>query len=696
VVNSKKFELKEQGIEVEIGKYASQADGAVWLKKGGTVILTTAVTSPARDFPGFLPLSVDYREYFSAVGKIPGGYLKREGRYSDREVLTSRLVDRAIRPLFPENFFEQVQILATVYSTDKINSPYALSLVAASLALTISKIPFLGPVGAIEICRIDGEWKISPNWDEAKKADAKVLVAGTMEGVCMLEGAMDNIPDDELLDAIFKAHEAVKLQIKWQEEVRDAVGQKKENVEDTFDWSMWEDRATKFLSEDKIRTAYKSCKQERGNAISELMENFTTEFNSDIEGQKDESVIHKKVIYAFDKIFKSKVNDLNFEDKKRIDGRAFDEIRDLSIEVGLLPFVHGSALFKRGQTQALVTTTLGSGQDEQRIEDLMDGDTKRSFLLHYNFPPFSVGEVKPMRGAGRREIGHGHLAASALRSQLPTTEDFPYTIRLISDILESNGSSSMATVCGSTMALMDAGVPIKNMVSGVAMGLLKNSKGEYQAITDLTGFEDAFGWMDFKIAGTDNGTTAIQLDIKNKGGLPRDIFAQALAQASVGKAHLLKAMKDVLSKPKPELSTLVPKIVSFNIDTDKIGAVIGGGGKIIREIIDTTGTTIDIEDDGFVKIFGTPESKLDDAVMWVKVLAGQLKPGMVFDGEIKRLAEFGMFVGLVPGVDGLLHISNIPRDKQQDMEKDYKVGDIIKVEVAAYEPETGRIKLKFN
>lgn len=692
---SKKFELKEQGLEVEIGKYAAQADGAVYLKKGGTIVLTTAVSSPAKEFPGFFPLSVEYREYFSAVGKIPGGYLKREGKYSDKEVLTARLIDRALRPLFPDKFFDQVQVLATVYSADKKNPPYANALVAASLALTISKIPFLGPVGAVEICRVDGKWKVSPEWEESQKADSKILVAGTMEGICMLEGSMDNISEKDLLDAIFDAHEYIKQQIKWQEEIRDAVGKKKEEPVDSFDWSLWEDRANKFFADEKIRSVYKADKKERSDSLAALTDQFIEEYRADIINKDDESTLLKKVTYAFDQAFKTKVNDLNFEEGKRVDGRGFEDVRDLSIEVDLLPFVHGSALFKRGQTQALVTTTLGSGQDEQRVEDLMAGDTERSFILHYNFPPFSVGEVKPMRGPGRREVGHGHLAASALKSQLPTKEEFPYTIRVISDILESNGSSSMATVCGATMALMDAGVPIKNMVTGVAMGLLKGPKGQFQAITDLTGFEDAFGWMDFKVVGTDKGITAIQLDIKNKGGLPKDVFAQALEQANRGRAFIADAMKKVMSKPKSELSDLVPKIVSFNIDTDKIGAVIGGGGKIIREIIDTTGTTIDIEDSGLVKIFGGPDANLDKAIRWVKTLAGQIEKGMQFDGEIKRVADFGLFIELVPGLDGLLHISNIPKDKQTNLEKFYKPGEKVKVEVAAYEPETGRIKLKF-
>ena len=695
MVKSKTFELKDLGLKATIGKFAKQADGSVWLENSGTVVLTTAVMAPSRDFPGFLPLSVDYRESFSAVGKIPGGYLKREGRYSDREVLTARLVDRALRPLFPAKFFDQIQILTTVYSIDKDNkhSPYALSLVAASLALTISDIPFLEPVGGVEICRIGGKWQVSPSWTESEKADAKIFVAGTLEGVCMLEGSMDNIPEEELLNAIFEAQEIVKIQIKWQLDIKKEIGKEKAKIEDSFDWDLWTNRAENFFTTEILRSVCKEDKTERSEALISITNKFFEQYKQEIESHLDKDIAFKKIGYLFDDTFKSKVNDLIFVDKLRVDGRRFDEVRNLFMEVGLLPFIHGSALFQRGGTQALVSATLGSGQDVQRVESFMDGDIEKSFILHYNFPPFSVGEVKPMRGAGRREIGHGHLAQSAVESQLPNKEDFPYTIRLISDILESNGSSSMASVCGATLALLDAGVPMKNMISGVAMGLLKNSKNEFQAITDISGFEDAFGWMDFKVAGSDKGVTAIQLDIKNKGGLPRDVFAQALTQAKQGRITILDAMNNVISKPK-ELSKFVPKIVSFNINKDKIGAVIGGGGKIIREIIEKTGTTIDIEDDGFVKIFGTADSKLDEAVRWVKVLAGQLNEGMIFNGIVRRLTEFGIFVELVPGMDGLLHISNIPKDKQKDLEKDYKSGDILKVEVAAYDATTGRIKLK--
>ena len=696
MLNSKKFELKNLGLEAEIGKYAAQADGAVWLKKGGTVVLTTAVTSPPRDFPGFLPLSVEYRENFSAAGKIPGGYLKREGRYTDKEVLTARLVDRAIRPLFPEQFFNQIQVLTTVYSVDKINNPSSLSLIAASLALTISKIPFFGPVGAVEICKIDGKWEVEPSWAARTKSDAKVLVAGTQEGVCMLEGSMDCIKEEDLLEAIFKAHEIIKEQIEWQKSIQSEVGVKKEAIDSDFDWDLWVKRSSEFFTEENLRTVYKSDKNERSEAFKVMTDKFLDQYASDLEVQeKTDPYIKRRIEYVFDLEFKSNVTDLVFKDKKRIDGRSFEEIRPISIEVGILPFVHGSAMFKRGGTQALVSTTLGSGQDEQRVEDLME-DVERSFMLHYNFPPFSVGEVKPMRGPARREVGHGYLAESALKYQMPDKDKFPYTIRLISDILESNGSSSMATVCGSTMALMDAGVPIKSMVAGAAMGLLKSSDGKFQAITDISGFEDAFGWMDFKVAGTDQGVTAIQLDIKEKGGLPRSVFEQALNQAKEGRLFILGKMKEVMSSPKKELSNLVPKIVSFKINEDKIGAVIGGGGKIIKEIIEKTGTTIDIEDDGFVRIYATPEADLDKAVNWVKTLAGQIEKGQEFHSELKRTAEFGLFMELVPGLDGLLHISNISKDKQKNLGDYYKIGDKFDVIVQDYDPSTGRIKLKFK
>lgn len=688
--NVKKFYLKEFGYEVEIGKYADQADGAAWLKQGGTVVLATVVSSPTRDFPGFLPLTVDYREQFSAAGKIPGGYYKREGKFTDKEVLTSRLIDRAIRPLFPARFFNQVQVLSTVYSVDKKHTPNAMSLLASSIALVISRIPFLAPVGVIEVARVDGKWIFNPEYDQAVASDVKLIVAGTEEGIVMLEGSSKNLSEKELIDVIFAAHEKIKIQIDWQKEIIKEVGVPKEEPKDEFDWNLWEEKSANFFTADRLKTVFKSVKHERAEALEKLKNEFLELYKLEIE---TDSLPLIKITYAFDTIFKSKITDQILAEGKRIDGRAYDKVRNISTEVGILPFTHGSAVFQRGGTQALATVTLGSGQDVQRVEELMDGEDK-TFMLHYNFPPFSVGEVKPMRGPGRREIGHGYLAMSAIKQQLPSQEKFPYTLRIVTDILSSDGSTSMATVCGSTMALLNAGVPIKNMVSGVAMGLLKSASGKFQAITDITGFEDEFGWMDFKVTGTDEGITAIQMDIKNKGGFPREVFEDALRQAKNGREFILGEMRKVMSSPSSELSALVPKIISFKVDTDKIGAIIGGGGKTIREIIDKTKTTIDIEDDGTVKIFGGPDSQLDYAINWVKTLAGKIDIGAIYKGKVKRTAEFGLFVELVPGQDGLVHISSLPKHEHRNFEDIYKPGTDVVVEVIDYDPATGRIRLK--
>ncbi|MDP3889108.1 MAG: polyribonucleotide nucleotidyltransferase, partial [bacterium] len=459
---------------------------------------------------------------------------------------------------------------------------------------------------------------------------------------------------------------------------------------DWYDWRVWEDRADQFLGEDLIKNAYIVDKKERSDYIDKLRQTFLAKYP---EQMLEPGVNAKVVEYIFNATMKLKVTESVFKFNKRIDGRTFDQIRSISVEVGLLPFTHGSALFTRGQTQALVTVTLGGGQDEQRTESIMDSDQDGSFMLHYNFPPFSVGEVRMLRAPSRRDVGHGHLAASSFKYMLPSKENFPYTIRIVSDILESNGSSSMATTCGSTMALMHAGVQIKKMVGGIAMGLLKNKEEKIIVLSDISGFEDDYGLMDFKVAGTEQGVTAIQLDIKYKGGFSREVFKAALKQALQGRLHILGEMKKVMSVPSPTLSDLVPKVVSFTIATDKIGAVIGSGGKTIREIIETTGTTIDV-DEGLVKVFGGPDSKLDLAVRWVKTLAGQIEKGSIYEGKIRRFADFGIFVELVPGLDGLVHISNVPRHLQKTFAQQLKMNDVVKVQVLEYDDVSGRISLR--
>ena len=685
------FKLPEYNLEVTLGKYAKQADGAVWIQQAGTVVLSTAVDSPAEEFPGFLPLSVDYRENFAAAGRIPGGYFKREGKPADKDVLTSRLIDRALRPMFPKSYFNNLQLISWVYSVDKIHIPSTLALLASSLALTISKIPFLGPVGAAEVVRINAEWIVCPTYPQTQEADVKITVAGTIDGIIMVEGSCDQISEAEFIDAMFKAHEVIKKQVTWQLEIQKEVGVPKEEPIEHFDWNVWETNAHTYLTPESLSGLYTANKAERTAAMKELKKNFIDTFKEEAEKI---SVSVKALDYVFKDVLAEVLTEETFKRGKRIDGRDFDEIRKITTEVGILPFNHGSAVFTRGNTQALVSVTLGGGTDEQRLEDIMREPYESAFMLHYNFPPFSVGEARYLRGPGRREIGHGFLAASAIRGVLPDKMDFPYTIRIVADMLESDGSTSMATVCGSTMALMNAGVPIKNMVSGIAMGLLMSKDGRSQALSDISGTEDAFGMMDFKVTGTDKGITAIQMDIKSKVGLPREVFEKALAQSKNGRAHILGEMRKCMTAPNAELSELVPQVVALKVPTEKIGAIIGSGGKVIKEIIEKTGTDINIDDDGTVKIFGHPGPKLDMAVHWVKTLGGRIDKGAIYEGPIKKVAEFGLFVELAPGVDGLVHVSNMPGSISRDFGKTMHTGDVVKVEVVDYDPSTGRIRLK--
>ncbi len=685
------FRLPEFDYEVEVGAKAQQADGSVWFKQGGTVLLSTAVSKKTKEFPGFLPLTIEYRELFSAAGKIPGGYFKREGRLSEREILTSRLIDRAIRPLFPEHYFNDTQVLDTVYSVDKIHAPGILALNATSLALCISKIPFLGPVGAIEVARVDGKWIFNPTYPQMEASDVRMIIAGTEEGVNMVEGSTNEISETEFVDVMFQAHDRIKKLVAWQKEIVAEIGKEKEAENSDYDWAEWERRVNSFLTDDKVKQMYIADKVERSSYLSEIKKEFIDKYQDQIT---EDELSTKLLDYIFDQQLKKKLTELIFVLNKRIDGRDFTTVRTIKTEVGLLPFTHGSALFSRGRTQALVTVTLGGGKDEQRIESVMvDEEQTRKFMLHYNFPPFSVGEVRPVRGPGRREIGHGALAASALKNMLPKKEEFPYTIRIVADMLESDGSTSMATVCGSTMALMNAGVPLKKMVAGVAMGLVRSEKGEFHILSDITGFEDAFGLMDFKVTGTKDGITAIQMDVKYKGGLSREIFEAAFAQSKQGRMYILGEMQKVMSEPNPALSELVPKLKTVKIPVDKIGAIIGSGGKTIREIMEKTSTNIDIENDGLVKIFAAPGGDLDAAIDWVKTLAGLIEKGAIYKGKIRRLVDFGMFVELVPGVDGLIHISAIPKHMQRNLAQEFQLDDPLTVEVVDYDPSTGRIRL---
>lgn len=690
-----KFRLEEFGFEVEIGKVANQANGSVWFTYGGTVLLAAVTEAPTKDFPGFLPLTIDYREQYSAAGKIPGGYYKREGKLSDREVLISRLVDRALRPLFPERYFNQVQILITVYSVDKEHSPHIIALIASSLALAISDIPFLESVSAVEMGRLDGKWIVNPLYQDSLKADARIVVAGTHGGVCMVEASSDEILEQEFIDTLFKAHDEIKKIISWQDAIRKQIGKNKKSIEDVYNWSEWQSLIIQFLTEDRVKGSFIADKEERQTYLSELKKQFLSEHEALILEKK---ALLSVIEYIFDSELKEQLTNIICASGKRIDGREFTVIRPISTEVGVLPFTHGSALFTRGKTQALVSVTLGSGQDEQRIESIMDSEEENSsFLLHYNFLPFSTGEVRPMRGPGRREIGHGYLAASAFKYVRPTKAEFPYTIRIVSDIVECDGSSSQATICGTTMALMQTGVPIKKMVAGIAMGLLLDSKNDkFVVLSDMSGIEDAFGLMDFKVAGTDKGINAIQMDIKYKKGFSRSLFESALEQARIGRLHILNEMSKVMTQPNTKLSDLVPRVAMVKIETDKIGAVIGSGGKTIREITEKTSTSIDIDQDGLVKIFGVPGAQIEQAIKWVKTLTGQIERGSLYTGKIRKVADFGIFVELVPGQDGLVHVSNIPRSLQKSFSQSYKVGDMVTVEVLDHDEVTGRTSLKIK
>jgi polyribonucleotide nucleotidyltransferase len=689
---SKTFIIPGGGLEVVIGKFAGQADGSAWLKSGDNVVLATAVTSKEeRDFMGFLPLTVEYREKTSAAGRIPGGYIKREGRLSDTEVLTSRVIDRTVRPLFPSEFFNEVQLMVSVYSADG-NFPLAvMSIIASSIALGLSHMPFLGPVGAVLVGRIDGSLVFNMGLEAASTSDVHILIAGTRDGICMVEGNCELLSEDEMVDIFLTAHEEIKKQVVWQDEIIADSGKQKIAVERSYNWHEHQAKVSAWVAQEQVPAAlFGASKQEQSAHLKHKKEAFHAAFAHAIEEYKiPQSVLN----FMFDSAVKEQLPDVIIAKGNRFDGRGMDDVRAISSEVGLLPQVHGSALFQRGQTQAIACVTLGTAQDAQKVEKLVEGVQERSFMLHYNFPPFSVGEARPVRSVGRREVGHGYLAENSFIKVIPGQTDFPYTIRAVVDILECNGSSSMATVCATTLALMDAGVPIQEMIAGIAMGLIKDSSDQYHVLTDLLGSEDALGLMDFKVTGSDKGIRAIQMDIKAKKGLSRELLHTALVRAKRAREFILSEMRKTLSAPRAEISDRAPKVTQLNIPVDKIGVVIGPSGKVIKEIIAQTDTQIDIADDGSVRIYAKDSSAARRAEQWIRVLVGDIQDGAVFNGVIKRFAEFGLFVELVPGKDGLLHVSSIAKDKQKTLTQQYQVNDVLRVRVVSSDPETGRIKL---
>lgn len=680
------FELELAGrkLSIETGRIAQLADAAVLVRYGDTVVLVTACASAEpKEGIDFFPLSVDYEERLYAVGKIPGGFIKREGRPTEKAILSARLIDRPIRPLFPHGYRNDVQVVATVLSVDQDNLPEIAAMIGSSAALSISTIPFQGPTGSVLVGRVDGELILNPNNEEREKSDLHLVVSGTKDAVMMVEAGAKEVPEDVMLEAIMFAHENIKKIVAFIEEIVAKVGKEKKEYtvfkpEEEIEAAVREYATQKTL--DAIRTPDKLERQEKIDAVKvETLEHF-----AEIFPEKEKDI--DEVLYD---ILKEQVRKLITEEGIRPDDRKLDEIRPISCEVGILPRVHGSGLFTRGQTQVLTIATLGALGDVQILDGLTDEESKR-YMHHYNFPPYSVGETRFMRGPGRREIGHGALAERALEPMIPTEEEFPYTIRLVSEVVSSNGSTSQGSVCGSTLALMDAGVPIKAPVAGVAMGLMKE-KDNVAILTDIQGMEDFLGDMDFKVAGTSKGITAIQMDIKI-AGIDRPILERALEQARVGRLFILDKMLSVISEPRKELSPYAPKIITTRIDPDKIRDIIGPGGKTINKIIAETGVKIDIEDDGRVFIAAVNQAAGDKALKIIESLVKEVKEGEIYLGRVTRLMTFGAFVEILPGKEGLVHISKLDTKRVEKVEDVVAVGDEILVKVTEIDKQ-GRINL---
>ncbi len=683
----KKFELTlgNQTIAIETGRMAKQADGACTITLGGTVVLATAVCSKTlRPDIDFFPLTVEYQEKTYAAGKIPGGWFKREGRPSGKEILTSRLIDRPIRPLFPKGFVNDVQLVALVLSSDGENDSDILGMIGASAALTISDIPFGGPIGAVRVGRIGGKFVVNPTFKDLEASDIDLVVAGTRTAVIMIESGSKEVSEEVMVDAIQFAHENIQPIIDLQEKMARELGTKKREFELHLPPAELIEKV-KQASEAKLAEINKlNTKEQRQEAMDDLLKELVEKLVT--EGSEYTA---KNVKAALDEVEEENVRRFIVEKKKRVDGRNIDEVRKITCEVGVLPRTHGSGLFTRGQTQSLSIATLGTSADEQVIEAL-EGEQSKNFMLHYNFPPFSVGEAKPMRGPGRREIGHGALAERALQAVMPSKEQFPYTVRVVSEILESNGSSSMATVCAGTLALMDAGVPIRKPVSGIAMGLVKEGKDEI-VLTDIGGVEDHYGDMDFKVAGTVDGITAVQMDLKIQG-ISVDLIRKAFAAAKVARMFIMDKMLQVIGAPKEKISSFAPHIVSFKIPQDKIGEVIGPGGKNIKKIIQDTGVTIDIDDDGVVQVASQDGAAIEKAVNIIKGMTEMPEIGKIYTGPIKRLMAFGAFCEILPGKDGLIHVSELDTKFVKNVEDVVKVGDVVSVKVIGID-EQGRVNL---
>jgi len=678
-----KIKFGNNDLILETGKIARQANGSVTVQYGGTVVLVTACMSKEpKEGQDFFPLTVEYQEKTYAAGKIPGGFFKREGRPSESEILTARLIDRPIRPLFPKGFLNEVQIMAIVLSSDGENDPDVFSVIGASLALSISDIPFNGPLACCRVARVNNQFILNPTYAELENSDLDVVVVANLKGIVMLESKAKEVSEEVFLAAVKFGFENLKEIIHVQEEFIRQYGNSKVNLEYKIIDHVLKNKVEE-LSRERLKEVYKLSKKEEREEEIDLL-------SKDLEAKlTQEGYLASDIKMALVQIEKEQVRKRILEEDARIDGRRFKEIRPINCAVSVLPRTHGSSLFTRGQTQSLAVTTLGTGEDEQLIEAL-EGEKYKSFMLHYSFPPFSVGETAPVRGPGRREIGHGALAERALLAVMPSKEAFPYTIRVVSEILESNGSSSMATVCAATLSLMDAGVPIKDAVGGIALGLIKE-EAKTLILTDITGLEDHFGDMDFKVAGTKTGVTAVQLDLKIDG-VDLNLLDKCLLQAKEARLSVLEKMQQALSAPRQELSSYAPRIEIIKVRPEKIGELIGPGGKTIKKIIAQTGASIDIQEDGSVLIGSNDVSKCKEAIEMIKAITDDIEIGRIYIGKVKRIMPFGAFCEIAPGKEGLVHVSELANHFVKEVDQEVKIGDEIKVKVIGID-ELGRVNL---
>ncbi len=680
-----KLEIGGRDLSFETGRLAQQASGSVLVRYGESTVLVAAVISEdTRENIDFLPLTVDYLEKAYAAGRVPGGFFRREiGRPSEKETLTSRFIDRPLRPLFPKGLKNEIQIIATVLSGDMEIDPDIVALNGAAAALEISDIPFQGPVAAVRVGKIDGQLVVNPTNSQLKESTLNLIVAGAPQGLVMVEAGAREISEDEVLEALFYAQEQLKPILELIGRMRQEIGVSKRLPPEAPDYG---DLAARVAAQarERILEAVKPLeKKARNQALAQAYKEVLAELGEEALGKE------KLVANLFKETQKREVRQMVLDRQRRIDGRSFNQVREISGEVAMLSRTHGSAIFTRGETQALAVTTLGTPSDEQKIETLV-GETFKSFMLHYNFPPYSVGETRPLRGPGRREIGHGALAERAISQVLPSAEEFPYTIRIVSEILSSNGSSSMATVCGASMALMDAGVPIKSAVAGVAMGLIKEDE-RVAVLSDILGDEDALGDMDFKVAGTALGITALQMDIKMPH-LTREIMGQALTQAREARLHILGEMDKIIAVPSPELKEHAPKIIVISINPDKIRDVIGPGGKMIKQIVATTGVKMDVEDDGRIHISSPDQKAADEAIRIIREITAEAEIGKVYHGKVKKIMDFGAFVEIIPGTDGLVHISELAHERVKAVTDILKEGDELEVKVLDVDRQ-GKIRL---